>query len=112
MKAASVTSLVLTWLALLALLALTTASAYLDLGVGNTVLNMVIAAAKVALIAALFMHLGRSDAAVHIAATAALFFLFILAFLSFSDILSRPSHPAPWHEPARESSGTDPALTY
>jgi cytochrome c oxidase subunit 4 len=112
MKTSAVASLVGTWFALLALLALTTASAYVDLGIGNTVLNFVIAGAKVALIAVFFMHLGRSDGAVRIAAGAALFFLFILAFLSFGDILSRPSHPAPWHEPERESGGTDPALTY
>jgi cytochrome c oxidase subunit IV len=112
MKTSSVFPLVATWFALLALLALTTASAYVDLGIGNTVLNLVIAAAKVALIAAFFMHLGRSDGAVHIAAAAALFFLFILAFLTFGDILSRPSHPAPWRAPVPEASGTDPVLAY
>jgi cytochrome c oxidase subunit 4 len=112
MKTSTIAPLVATWFALLVLLALTTASAYLDLGFGNTLLNLVIAGVKVALIAVFFMHLGQSDGAVRIAAVAALFFLFILAFLAFSDILSRPSHPAPWHEPARESRGTDPALTY
>jgi cytochrome c oxidase subunit 4 len=112
MKASSVAPLVATWFALLILLALTTASAYVNLGFGNTLLNLVIAAVKVGLIAVFFMHLGQSDGAVRIAAAAALFFLFILAFLSFSDILSRPSQPAPWHEPAREPRGTVPALTY
>jgi len=104
--------LVDTWCALLALLALTTASAYIDLGPGNTVLNLVIAATKAVLIAVFFMQLVRSDGAVRVAAVAALFFLFILAFLSFSDILSRPERPAPWHEPARETAGTDPGLAY
>ena len=112
MKTSSIGSLVATWFALLALLAVTTASAYFDLGTGNTVLNLVIAAAKVALIAAFFMHLGRSDSAVHIAAAAALFFLFILAFLAFADILTRPTHSAPWRAPVQESSGTDPVLAY
>ena len=112
MKTSSIGSLVATWFALLALLGVTTASAYLDFGLGNTVLNLVIAAAKVALIAAFFMHLGRSDGAVQVAAASALFFLFILAFLAFGDILTRPSHPAPWRAPVQESSGTDPALAY
>jgi len=102
MKAPSVASLVATWGALLALLAVTTASSYLDLGAGNTVLNLVIAAIKVALIAVFFMQLGRSDAAVRIAAVAALFFLLILAFLTFGDILTRPSYPAPWRAPEIE----------
>jgi cytochrome c oxidase subunit IV len=112
MKTSSVASLVFTWFALLALLAITTASAYLDLGAGNTVLNLIIAAIKVALIAAFFMHLGSSDSAVHIAAGAALFFLFVLAFLAFGDVLTRPSHPTPWRAPLPEASGTDSGLTY
>ena len=102
MKAPSIASLVITWGALLTLLAVTTASAYLDLGIGNTLLNLIVAGIKVVLIAAFFMHLGRSDAAVRIAAVAALFFLLILAFLTFGDILTRPSHPAPWRAPEAE----------
>jgi cytochrome c oxidase subunit IV len=102
MKAPSIAPLVATWGALLALLAVTTISAYVDLGIGNTVLNLVIAAIKVALIAVFFMHLGRSDAVVRIAAVAALFFLLILAFLTFGDILTRPSQPAPWRPPETE----------
>ncbi|HKU16066.1 MAG TPA: cytochrome C oxidase subunit IV family protein [Steroidobacteraceae bacterium] len=112
MKTPSIASLVFTWLALLALLAVTTASAYLDLGAGNTVLNLIIAAIKVALIAVFFMHLGRADGAVHIAAGAALFFLFILAFLAFGDVLTRPSHSTPWRAPLLEASGTEAGLTY
>jgi caa(3)-type oxidase subunit IV len=103
MKAPSLASLVVNWAALLALLAITTASAYLELGVGNTLLNLLIAGIKVVLIATFFMHLGRSDAAVRIAAVAALFFLLILAFLTFGDILTRPSHPAPWRAPEAEN---------
>jgi cytochrome c oxidase subunit 4 len=103
MKTPSIASLVGTWAALLALLAITTASAYLDLGIGNTVLNLVIAAINVVLIAAFFMHLLRADAAVHVAAVAALFFLLILAFLTFGDILTRPTQPAPWRVPEAEN---------
>ena len=99
MHATSVRALLYTWGGLLLLLAVTTASAYIHLGLGNLVLNLVIAAAKVALIAAVFMHLVRSSAAVRLASCAALFFLFILAFLFFGDWLTRPSNPAPWRAP-------------
>jgi cytochrome c oxidase subunit 4 len=88
-----------TWVALLVLLALTLGSAYLNLGAGNTLVNLVIAAVKVALIATIFMHLRRAGGAVRIAAGAALFFLLILALLSFSDLLTRPLTPAPWQAP-------------
>jgi cytochrome c oxidase subunit 4 len=87
------------WLTLLVLLAVTTASAYVDLGAGNSIANLIIAAAKAALIALFFMHLRRSDATVRVAAGAALLFLFFLAFLTFGDYLTRPMHPAPWRSP-------------
>jgi cytochrome c oxidase subunit 4 len=84
------------WLGLLVLLALTTGSSYVHLGVGNTLLNLAIAAIKLALIAWFFMHLQRADAAVKLAAGAALLFLFFLAFLSFADLLTRSVLVAPW----------------
>jgi cytochrome c oxidase subunit 4 len=89
--------LLLVWLGLLVLLALTTASSYVHLGVGNTLLNFVIAAIKLALIAVFFMHLGRAEAAVRLAAGAALLFLFFLVFLSFADFLTRAVLVAPWN---------------
>lgn len=92
----AVRTFVLVWLGLLVLLALTTASSYVHLGVGNTLLNFVIAAIKLALIAVFFMHLARADAAVRLAAGAALLFLFFLAFLSFADFLTRSVLVAPW----------------
>jgi caa(3)-type oxidase subunit IV len=103
MQVTSIRTLVGTWGGLLALLAATTASAYVHLGLGNLVLNLGIAAVKVALIAAFFMHLVRSSTAVRLAASAALFFLFILAFLFFGDWLTRPSNPAPWRAPPTDS---------
>jgi caa(3)-type oxidase subunit IV len=85
----SIRLLVATWLGLLLLLAATTASSYVPLGVGNTIVNGGIAVIKMGLIAIAFMHLNRSDAAVRLAAGAALLFLFFLAFLSFGDMLTR-----------------------
>lgn len=53
--------LVLVWLALLGLLALTCGCAYLRLGSFNLVAALLIAAAKIALIALCFMRLGRAS---------------------------------------------------
>ena len=96
---ASLGALFAAWIALLALLALTTASAYYNLGAGNLILNLGIAAAKVGLIVVVFMRLALASVAVRLTAAAELFFLFILAFLSSADFLTRPSHPAPWRAP-------------
>jgi cytochrome c oxidase subunit IV len=79
----------LVWLALLALLAITTATAFLHLGEWNSILNLLIAAAKVALIGVFFMHLREADNAMRLALSTALLLLFVLAFLSFNDVLSR-----------------------
>jgi cytochrome c oxidase subunit IV len=102
-KVTSVRTLLFTWGGLLLLLAVTTASAYLNLGLGNLVVNLGVASLKVALIAAMFMHLTRSSVAVRLAAAAGLFFLFILAFLFFGDWLTRPSNPAPWRAPPTDA---------
>jgi cytochrome c oxidase subunit 4 len=99
MNALAVKTLLAVWAGLLALLALTAASAYINLGLGNLFANLAIAAAKVGLIALFFMHLRHSDGTVRLVAGAALFFLFILAFLSFGDFLTRPLTAAPWHAP-------------
>jgi cytochrome c oxidase subunit 4 len=85
-----VKAFLIVWGGLLVLLALTTGSSYLPLGVGNTLINGAIAIMKVSLIAVYFMHLRRADAAVRLAAGAALLFLFFLTFLSFADLLTRP----------------------
>jgi cytochrome c oxidase subunit 4 len=100
-----VKTLLTVWVCLLVLLALTTGSSFLPLGVGNTLINGAIAIMKISLIALYFMHLRRADAAVRLAAGAALLFLFFLAFLSFADLLTRPVHPAPW-QPPTPSQGT------
>jgi len=77
------------WVALLALLAVTTATAFLHLGAWNSILNLLIAAAKVALIGVFFMHLRSADNAMRLALGTALLLLFVLAFLSFNDVLTR-----------------------
>jgi cytochrome c oxidase subunit 4 len=47
------------WITLVALAALTVATAYIPLGAANMVINIAIAAAKALLIAVFFMHLAQ-----------------------------------------------------
>jgi len=103
----TVKALLSVWLGLLVLLGLTTASAYLDLGVGNGVANLVIAIIKVSLIALFYMHLRHATATVRLAAGAALLFLFFLAFLSFGDFLTRSRNSTPWRAPQTTSATGD-----
>lgn len=103
MSIAALKTLLGVWLALLVLLGLSTASSYLDLGTGNSVVNLVIAMLKVSLIALFYMHLRHATATVRLAAGAALLFLFFLAFLSFADFLTRSNRPALWQAPSATS---------
>jgi cytochrome c oxidase subunit 4 len=80
---------VLTWLALLVLLALTAGSSRLDLGWANSTINLVIAVAKAALIAVVFMQLRRRDTLVRLVTGAAIVWLLILYSLTLVDYASR-----------------------
>lgn len=84
----------LTWLALMVLLALTTASSFIPMGAWNTVANMGISCAKALLIALFFMHLRGAGALLRIAAITGLLWLAILFSLSWTDLGTRPSAPA------------------
>lgn len=79
----------LIWLALLLLLALTVGSAFLPLGIGNTIVNMAIAGMKAALVVVFFMELSRSSTLIRIAAAAGAFWLSFLFVLSAGDYLTR-----------------------
>lgn len=81
---------------LLLLLAATTASAYIPMGIWNTVANMLIAAAKIGLVAAFFMHLADAGARVRFAAAIALLMLAIFLILASTDYLTRRANSAPW----------------
>jgi cytochrome c oxidase subunit 4 len=86
----------LTWLALMALLALTTASSYIPMGAWNSVANMGISCAKALLIALFFMHLRGAGVLLRIAALTGLVWLALLFGLSWSDFGTRNISPAPW----------------
>jgi cytochrome c oxidase subunit IV len=77
------------WGALLVLLALTCAFAYVPLGAFNVVLALTIAAIKAMLVGLLFMGLARSRVLLRLAAAAAFFWLIILFTLTFTDYMLR-----------------------
>ena len=79
----------LIWAALLVLLGLTFALAYVPLGPFNAVTALGIAAIKAGLVALLFMGLRRSGSLIRLAAAAGLFWLIILFALTLSDFLTR-----------------------
>jgi cytochrome c oxidase subunit IV len=89
MNASSTRTDLLTGVTLLALLALTIGSAYINLGPFNIVLSMTISAAKTALIVIFFMHLRHTKPAVWLCAGAGLLWLGILLTLALSDYLTR-----------------------
>lgn len=75
--------------ALLALLALTTATAYVNLGPCNLPLALGIAAAKALLVFLFFMHLWHGRASFRIAALLGFFMLGLAGALTMSDYLAR-----------------------
>jgi cytochrome c oxidase subunit 4 len=91
------------WLALLLLLALSCASAYLSMGTWNTVANIGIAVIKACLVAVFFMHILQGGAAFRLVLIAALFALALLMGLSSADYATRTRYPAPWQVPAGAS---------
>jgi cytochrome c oxidase subunit 4 len=76
-------------LALLALLALTAALAFVNLGPFSTPVAFLIAACKALLIVLYFMHLRFSEKTLWLVAGGALFWLGILFTLSLNDYLTR-----------------------
>jgi len=78
-----------TWVGLLVLLGLTTASAFVHLGALNLAANLAIAVAKAVLVALVFMQLRHGAPMFRIAAVAGLFWLALLASLSLVDFVTR-----------------------
>lgn len=94
------------WGALIALLALTCASAWWAIGAWNGVINLAIAAAKAAVVALVFMHFGASGV-VRACVGVALFVLLLIFALGGSDYATRDLHPAAWQAPAGVSPDAD-----
>jgi cytochrome c oxidase subunit 4 len=89
----------LTWLALMSLLAATTASSFVNLGPWNTVLNFAIACAKAGLVAAVFMQLRGAGGLVRLVAAIGLVMLAALFGLSGTDYATRAPGRAAWEAP-------------
>jgi cytochrome c oxidase subunit 4 len=79
----------LVWLALLALLAVTVASAYVSLGWANTPLNLAISVTQAALVMLFSMHLRSAHPLMKIIAVIGFFGIAILITLSLFDVLTR-----------------------
>ena len=92
--------LVLTWLALLALLAASGASAWLPLGWINGAISLAIAAIKALLVLVVFMRLRRAHSLVRLTAATGLGTLLLLFALAGADYATRVEVRAPWQDPA------------
>lgn len=79
----------LAWAALCLLLTITVAVAYVPLGALNLVVSLAIAAAKVLIIALVFMELVRASSLLRLAAMTGIFWLLFLFVLMFADYLTR-----------------------
>jgi cytochrome c oxidase subunit 4 len=79
----------LVWLILLALLAVSIASAFLPLASLNTTLNLLIAAVMIALLMIYLMDLRHANALLRILAGAGLFWTLFMFALTFADYLTR-----------------------
>jgi cytochrome c oxidase subunit 4 len=91
---------VVTWIALMALLATTAACALLRLGWLNTALSLAIALAKALLVAFVFMRLKQAPALLRLAAVAGAVTLVLLFGLALTDYATRTELGAPWQQPA------------
>ena len=77
------------WIVLLALTGATVAVSYLDLGVFNVVVALIIASAKASLVALFFMHLKSENRLVWAFALVPLVFLALIVGGTLSDTLFR-----------------------
>lgn len=79
----------ITWIALLLLLAVTWFASRFNLGIGNLVVAMVIAGIQLMLVVLIFMHVRHSSHLIWIFAAAGVVWLSILVTLSMTDYLTR-----------------------
>lgn len=91
----TLTKYVATFIALLALTALTFGLSFVPLGPWEWPLSLTIAAAKGALVALFFMHLIELSPAHSLAGVAAVVLLAILILFAMSDVWTRPLEAGP-----------------
>ena len=87
------------FLALMALTALTTGVAYIDLGRWNTVAALAIAVTKMLLVVLFFMHVKYATGLTRVIIIAGFFWLGIMICFSMADELTRSweYNPLPWN---------------
>lgn len=91
----SVRAIWLCWAALIGLLTLTTAMAFVPLGEANLFISLAIAAAKALLVLLLFMELKLSSGLVRVFAAAGFFWLMIMIVLTSADYTHRTDQRTP-----------------
>ena len=79
----------LTYLALLTLVAITVGSTFLPLGGGNSLVNLLAAVGKAALIGAMFMHLRRSRPLIMLSVAVLILWLCLMYGLTLNDYATR-----------------------
>jgi len=80
---------IIVWIALLILTVLTWGISYINLGMGNVAVALLIASLKAALVALFFMHLRFENRLVWAFALVPLLFLALIIFGTLADTLSR-----------------------
>jgi cytochrome c oxidase subunit 4 len=80
---------IIVWIALLILTVLTWGVSYVDLGMGNVAVALLIASVKASLVALFFMHLRFENRLVWAFATVPLFFLALIIFGTLTDTMFR-----------------------
>ena len=91
------------WIALMLLLAATTALAFAPLGSATIFVSLAIAAAKALLVLIIFMELKASTGLVRAFAAAGFFWLAILFAMTMADYSHRRDVPAPIDPPTEPS---------
>jgi cytochrome c oxidase subunit 4 len=80
---------IIVWITLLVLTAVTWGVSYVNLGLGNVTVALLIASVKAALVALFFMHLRYEKRLVWAFAIVPLFFLALIIFGTLSDTMFR-----------------------
>ena len=80
---------VLIWITLLILTGVTTGVAFLNFGIFNPIIALLIAFTKASLVVLFFMHVKYSNRMIALVVGCGLFFLSILIVLSCSDYITR-----------------------
>lgn len=85
----------LTFLSLICLTALTTGLGFLDLGPFNTLIALLLAAAKASLIGMFFMHAWYESRTIRVVISAGVIWIAILISLTVADYTTRQFLPTP-----------------